>query len=1075
MSTVAIQPAKRFGLIGWIFGHLRLLALVAIGSAVVLGALIYTGILGIDRLDEEIRQRVQAKLAANYPELKITVDAAQILQGQGIQVRGVRIQQPSGDAAELVYIDELLAACDTSLQELLTHEPHFTQITVRRAKLTATRSSNGQWNVASLLPLPKSGSDRVPIVIEDAAIAICDPACNAAKPLLLKNLNVKILPDNSPEALVVLPEAKGRGALKIVGQVGCDHFRQLTLDGWLDPVGGAWAFRGQIDALTITPALEDSLPIAIPTKLLSLHDLHGRLSLEYEVTNQQLANTPTSLPFHFALAGQLEEGRLDDARLPHPLTDLKASLFCDDGGVQIKEIFARCGSAKIQANLTREGWDAAAPLKLAGRIAQLVLDGPLAEALNEKQREIWDKFAPTGAIHADFDFSFDGRQWQKLIKAELLDVSIAYEKFPYRVTSAGGTVQLNNQELTFNTFGTAGGQRVTSKGQFLNPGSDFTGWIDIASESFLPLDERLILAMDAKAQKIVHAIAPRGEATFRFRLNREDARDKIEPHLQIALKDCAIRYQKFPYPLDRIQGFIELKAGQWSFNKLEGANDSAYVLGQGSLVTDRIGDQILTFEFASSDVPLEDDLKHALPEKMQSLWTDLHPSGTLDTLKILISYNCTTRQLSVDVAGHKYPRKQLSPDDRSVTLEPTWFPYRLGHVTGGFHYRDGDIELKNLKATHGRTTIAADAACQMNPDGGWNLTLDRVIADRLTVDHDLLAALPKAASEALAKLNISGPIQLFGNATMTNDGRTKQPTGATWDVSLDLENGGLDAGARLDHIHGGVRIVGSANERGAKAMGELAVDSVTCNGVQFTQVIGPISIENERLLFGAWAEQPRQGNKPPRQITAKVFEGSLAGDALIAFDKDAGFEVQTALTDGNLARISAEAAPNRRGITGKAEGFIKLAGSRNGRHTWNGGGVVRLREADIYEVPVMVALLKLLSIRQPDKKAFDTTDMDFRIQGDHIYIDKLDFRGDAVTLKGSGEADWQKHINLQFYTMVGRDELNVPILRPLIGEASRQLMLIQVGGNLDQPLLTRQAFPGLNETLQQIFPEAKLK
>ena len=69
----------------------------------------------------------------------------------------------------------------------------------------------------------------------------------------------------------------------------------------------------------------------------------------------------------------------------------------------------------------------------------------------------------------------------------------------------------------------------------------------------------------------------------------------------------------------------------------------------------------------------------------------------------------------------------------------------------------------------------------------------------------------------------------------------------------------------------------------------------------------------------------------------------------------------------------------------------------------------------------------------------------------------------------------QRQLNLQFYTMVGRDELDVPVLRPLLGEASRQLMAIQVSGTLDRPQMTRQAFPGLNETLQQIFPEAKLR
>jgi hypothetical protein len=134
---------------------------------------------------------------------------------------------------------------------------------------------------------------------------------------------------------------------------------------------------------------------------------------------------------------------------------------------------------------------------------------------------------------------------------------------------------------------------------------------------------------------------------------------------------------------------------------------------------------------------------------------------------------------------------------------------------------------------------------------------------------------------------------------------------------------------------------------------------------------------------------------------------------------------------------------------------------------------VRLSNADIYELPVMVALLKVLSIRPPDKKGFDAAECDFRILGEHIDIGRLNFRGDAVTLNGAGEVDWQKRLNLQFYTMVGRDSLQVPILRPLLGEASRQIMTIQVAGTVDQPLVSRKALPVVEKGLQEIFGDTK--
>jgi hypothetical protein len=1169
MSTTTL-PAPKSGLIGWVFGHVRFLALLAVLAVAIIGGLVYFGVLGIDQIDAEIRARVYAKFAAAYPQLQIEIDGARLLPGRGIQITGVTIRDPKVKDGEIVYIDEILAACDTSLQELLTHEPHITCVTLRRPKLSITRGADEQWNVAALLPLPKMNRTQCPTTIEGATVVICDPATNPQQPLVLKNLDLSVSPDESPEALRFLPESQSRVPLKITGRLACDHFRSLTLEGWLDPTGGAWAFRGDIEQLVITPALESSLPVAVPTRLLSLHNLHGKLTLGYEVTNQGVRQqnllpmgeggrgtrpdegvasaatgadfiagltpspqpsptgrgsqqnllpvgegsrgtrpdegvpdaasgadfiaglTPSPRPsptgrgsqaFRFALSGKLEDARLDDPRLPHPLTDLSAQVHVDDRGGSLSEISARCGTAKVFMNMTRTGWTSNAPLSLKGHVAQLALDSSLADALSAKHRAAWDRFLPSGAVDIDFDVGFDGQAWQHDVTAKLVNVSVAYEKFPYRVTNAGGKVRSTSRELILETFATAGKQKIICNGHLVDPGPAFTGWLEVFSEGPVPLDERLLTSLDEKSQAIVRSLAPRGDATFRFRVDRPDAEQKPEPYLAVALQDVAIKYAKFPYPLDRISGTILWQHGEWTFEKFSGGNDSAYVLASGYLKRDRQNELQLHLDFHCADVPLDEDLKRALPEKLQALWANLSPSGTLDQVTAAVDFNCDRKLLAIDVNGHKYVRPQ-AVDTKSITLEPLLFPYRLERVTGSFRYQNGDITIKSFKAEHDRAKLAGDAVCQLNPDGGWSVTINRFHADRVEVDHTLLHALPAKASEMLTRLELRGPLHVMGSGTVTSDGRKPASIKANWDVSLDLENGSLRIGTPLEHVHGGLRLAGTASPQGYSAQGELAVDSVTVHGVQLTQVIGPLAIDSGKLALGAWSQpQPDQRTiqnaafaprkTVPRQITAKIFGGSVAADAVVALDDEGAFEVQSSLTDADLAKVASEAAPNRKQLTGKAQGYVKLTGSRKGRHTWNGGGVVRLREADIYELPVMVALLKILSVREPDKTAFNTADLDYRIQGEHIYVDRLDFHGDAVTLKGSGEMDWQRHLNLQFYTMVGRDEVKLPVIRPLLGEASRNLMLITVGGTLDQPQMKREAFPGLNETLQQIFPEAR--
>src|SRR4030095_13023663 len=101
--------------------------------------------------------------------------------------------------------------------------------------------------------------------------------------------------------------------------------------------------------------------------------------------------------------------------------------------------------------------------------------------------------------------------------------------------------------------------------------------------------------------------------------------------------------------------------------------------------------------------------------------------------------------------------------------------------------------------------------------------------------------------------------------------------------------------------------------------------------------------------------------------------------------------------------------------------------------TWHGTGQIRLRDADIYELPVMIAMLKLLSVQRPDRTAFTTSNIDFRVEGDDLALDRIDFSGDAISLKGKGRMNAQREINLTFHPIVGREERHLPIFRPLLG------------------------------------------
>ena len=90
-----------------------------------------------------------------------------------------------------------------------------------------------------------------------------------------------------------------------------------------------------------------------------------------------------------------------------------------------------------------------------------------------------------------------------------------------------------------------------------------------------------------------------------------------------------------------------------------------------------------------------------------------------------------------------------------------------------------------------------------------------------------------------------------------------------------------------------------------------------------------------------------------------------------------------------------EIVSGRQKLQGKILATADLTGSGRTRNALAGKGRIVLSDGDVYELPLMVSLLKILSIREPNQKAFSDGTIDYRIVGPHIYFDRIAFHGDA--------------------------------------------------------------------------------
>jgi hypothetical protein len=669
---------------------------------------------------------------------------------------------------------------------------------------------------------------------------------------------------------------------------------------------------------------------------------------------------------------------------------------------------------------------------------------------------------PVGQVDLDAKLSFDGRTWKPDATATCRGMSFKYHKFPYRVRNSTGKLRLLDDVLYTDLVAYAADRPVRITARTIDPGPRFTGWVEVQGTD-LSVDDEALACLPEKSGAFVRALHPRGRFSFLARYEKTDpAATVMRPKITLSLIDAAIRYDHFQYSLEKIHGTLSMVDNRWTFDNLRSGN----VTCRGSLTPLSEGHE-LELHFTALDVPLEEPLFAALKPHVQQVWADLRPRGSIDRLDIDVIHRSATKQLDITVTGRKWPPTEQTASS-AVSIEPVWFPRRFENLFGLVSYRNGRVVIHDVRATHGRTQVATSGTCHLDGGGGFLVQLESLVAERLMVDREFVEALPPAIRKPVADLNVAGAVDARGSLTFAREGGVQQPVVSRWDLTFGLMQNSLEPSVRIDNVHGAVRLVGTHDpRRGYTCQGELDLDAATYKGYQFTQVRGPFEIQPQQVVFGTRARR-LAAPQTPAPVTAKIFDGTVAGDCVVMTGSEPGFTLAAQLSAADLGRYAREMLPGRQDLSGKVLATTQLWSSGRGAHALRGQGRIRLRDGDIYELPVMVSLLKMLSVRAPDSSAFSSADIDYRIEGEHFYFDRINFHGDAISLLGKGEMDFNRQTNLNFYAIVGRDEVRLPLIRPILSEASRQMMEIRVSGPIDQPRIVSEAFPGARQFLQQV-------
>lgn len=849
----------------------------------------------------------------------------------------------------------------------------------------------------------------------------------------------------------------------------------------------------------------DWLPAAWLQRLgtIRLLQAHGDARLEFAGGTQQL-------PL-WQLAGQVRELAVDSSRLPQPVTDARFSFQIDPQQIRASDLRMNLGVARVEGGWTSE-WNLATGVsprwQTKGRIENLDLDAVPVRELPPMVVRWIEHFSPRGRTHLEFDLGWDGERSTRYLNASIQDMSFAWYRFPYALENCVGSAILRNDECRFAVQSLNNGQIIEVNGNIQSPGPDATFRVEFGCRGEVPIDEKLLSALEQHPQiaRQVRDLRPRGSIAVSGKLVREAAGTRPVLDYRVDLKQCQVRHVRFDYPLRDVAGQIVVNGDEVRFLGLRGRNTDSVVQAAGEWAP-TTG---LQLRFLAERLALDSQLRAALPPSALQVWDAVRPSGSIDLVRSTLTVGPqkgAVPQLVVS-ADAEVPELQ---SETGMAIRPVAFPLQLNRIAAHFEWGEGVFRVKHFRGEHGRAWVTGAASGTFQPEG-WQLDLEDLVAGGLTADEDFLGALPREVSRALQQIRLAADLQVSGAMRFTcaaeplnvpalpepENRRTLPPPtvpvgpvalvgysepetvpdsgssarkicSSLWNLRIDLMNGRANLGVPLENISGAVLMEGRETDGRFNVSGSLELDSLSCFGAWVSGLKGPLWMDNDRAAVGMFATPSGQSTPGTPSLQGKLFGGQFSLDGQ-TWSADGGrYYCQATLAGGELSHAAGCLDSEFCETGGAVSGGVRCNGSIGQPDSLAGEGALELSNARLYELPVMMGVLKSLRRRDADRTAFDSGTINFGLRGDQIDLNRIELNGDALTLIGNGTMDWHRRIKLDFYSMMGRNRLYIPGLSELAQASSQQIMWVTVDGTIDQPNLGQEILPGINEGLRMLL------
>ena len=1073
------------------------------------------------RVDRTLRGEVLKILTAKFPKHRIQLDRAHLEKGQAILLEGLQIAVPTSEGwRDVLRIQRVVASGKIELLQLVSGEIPIQHVCIDGLEISAWPITPEFWSLQTLAsdsPLPA----KLPSIEVRTGLLRVGRESQADGEVICHDLKGQLQAHREETGGTQL---NASNPLVFQGSVSSSVFKQLQISGWLKKDKTQWSIQGQLSDFEFSDRLLELVPAVWQEQLLAANGLRCRGKAKFECSQQGSG-------IHYDVRGDIYQGRLEHPKLPYLLENLRGDFYCRNGLLQFRRVLATNGDATLSAEADIEGLPSHSNALIRMRIGDLALNTKLFQALPEAGRNVWNKLQIGGNVDAEIELKYHDRQWIPDVTVHCRDVSLVPDVFPYPLQHLRGDIRYRAGVVEGNGLqASAGGQALFGSIRLERWQARWLLDLELASDGAVPIDPTLIAALTVRGQvpsnleMFARSLKPSGLVSLKnakFRRTKE-APDYLSKSLELQFYSGAILYNNFRYPIFDIQGNVVVADDVILLKEFEGRHDAARIncYGRYAITPSKASDLSLNFDVSS--VPLQDGLRRALPPQVQELWNQAQPSGVLDEVKVLVTRTPEHPELDVrvDIVENGPVDSQTA---QTVSLRPPSLPYLLNDISCKLSYRPGTLDL-HLKGFHDSSVVLTDGNCRLQEDGSWRCWLSWLPQTRVLVDRSLLSALPEKLRKPLETLEFRGPVNVGGWTLFVADPKSGNPYAQSYDLALDIEDGKLSGGSVASGIRGTIGLQGVFAENAPIAVGKFQLDAMTVKEIPVTNLQGHFAMDGENIYFGrdasaiqlpaSMAQYLQSVASPSNQVQlasgierttlpglpkangtitgspsppstasaglamevhpddlqAKMLSGQLRvhGNAHLATGR---VNVQVQLHDADFRSLLLDLGQSAGRASGRLFAEMSVSGAPHNLNTLTGEGTVRLRDADLYELPSMVRLFRLLSVRPPDDGAFESADIRFTIDGDRIPLQEFALDGDLISLRGTGWVNTRRELQLNLDTYVGRRGQIAQLIGPILsGNDSATLLRIEVFGTTDNVQMRRH-FPGIETGLEQVMPD----